>query len=153
MYLWLSLCSLYLLACQVSYCRQLRFLWLSLCDIFWELINSLVCWLSVEILKQNHWLQVFSFISLHVCEVQKIAWELSSSHSVLSVSVLIWTERLGMERTTVVYVPEVTMVSSSINLCKSLVAVLSNVTQTFTNILWLILFAYRLITLYLYAWH
>ena len=43
MYLW-CLCTLYLLACHVSYHWQLRSLLLYLCNIFSELINSLVCW-------------------------------------------------------------------------------------------------------------
>ena len=41
MYLWWSLGTLYLLACQVSYHRSLL---LRLCDVFQALINSLVCW-------------------------------------------------------------------------------------------------------------
>ena len=44
MYLWWSLCTLYLHACQVSYCRWLRSLLSYLCNIFWALIHSLVCW-------------------------------------------------------------------------------------------------------------
>ena len=44
MYLWWSLCTMHLPACQVSYCRQLRLLFLCLRDIFRVLINSLVCW-------------------------------------------------------------------------------------------------------------
>ena len=39
-----SLCTLYLLACQVSYCRLLRSFLLCLCDVFRALLNSLVCW-------------------------------------------------------------------------------------------------------------
>ena len=42
MYLWWSLCTLYLLACQVTYFRRLRSL-LCLCDVFRAQINSLVC--------------------------------------------------------------------------------------------------------------
>ena len=42
--LWWSLCTLYLLTCQVSYRRGLRSLLLCLCNVFWALINSLVCW-------------------------------------------------------------------------------------------------------------
>ena len=45
MYIWYSLCALYLLICQVSYCRQLRsLLSLHLCCVFQTWINSLV-WL------------------------------------------------------------------------------------------------------------
>ena len=44
MYLWCSLCTLKLLACEVSYRRRLRCLLLCLCDVFWAVINSLVCW-------------------------------------------------------------------------------------------------------------
>ena len=44
MYLWWSLCTMHLPACQVSYCRQLRLLFLCLRDIFRVLINSLVYW-------------------------------------------------------------------------------------------------------------
>ena len=40
-YLWWSLCTLYLHACQVSYRRSLQ---LCLCYVFWALISSLVCW-------------------------------------------------------------------------------------------------------------
>ena len=43
MYLW-CLCTLYLLACHVSYHWQLRSLLLYLCNIFSEIINSLVWW-------------------------------------------------------------------------------------------------------------
>ena len=48
MYLWWSLCTLYLHACQASYHRRLRSLLLCLCYIFWALINSLVCWSHTE---------------------------------------------------------------------------------------------------------
>ena len=48
--LWWNLCTLYLHACQVSYHRQLRSLFLYLCDIFWALINSLVCWVCTSTL-------------------------------------------------------------------------------------------------------
>ena len=34
MYLWWSLCTLYLFLCQVSYYKQLRSLLLLLCDVF-----------------------------------------------------------------------------------------------------------------------
>ena len=34
MYLWWSLCTLYLFVCQVSYYKQLRSLLLLLCDVF-----------------------------------------------------------------------------------------------------------------------
>ena len=52
MYLWWSLCTLYLPACQVrvagmpgeSYRRWHWSLLLYSCDVFWVLINSLVCW-------------------------------------------------------------------------------------------------------------
>ena len=33
----------FVLACKVSYCRQLRSLLLCLCDVFRALLNSLVC--------------------------------------------------------------------------------------------------------------
>ena len=48
-YLWWSLCTLYLHACQVSYHRQFRSL-LYLCCTFLALINSLVCWFCTRIL-------------------------------------------------------------------------------------------------------
>ena len=72
MYLWCSLCTLYLHACQVrvtvnvplmefmylvftrmpgeSYCRRLRSLLLCLCDVFRTLINSLICWFCTSAL-------------------------------------------------------------------------------------------------------
>ena len=49
MYLWWSLCALYLHACQVRYCRWLRFLLLYLC-VFQALINSIVCWFCTSTL-------------------------------------------------------------------------------------------------------
>ena len=45
MYMLWGLCTLHLLARQVSYCRQFGFLFLCLCEIFWVLINSLYMWL------------------------------------------------------------------------------------------------------------
>ena len=72
MYLWWSLCTLYLHACLVrvtvdvplvefmylvftrmpgeSYCRRLRSLLLCLCDVFRMLINSLICWFCTSAL-------------------------------------------------------------------------------------------------------
>ena len=47
-YLWWSLCTLYLLECQVRVRRQLRSLLLCLCDLFWALISSLVCWFCMR---------------------------------------------------------------------------------------------------------
>ena len=44
MYLWWSLCPLYLHTCQVSYCRWSRSLLLCLCYVFQALINSHMCW-------------------------------------------------------------------------------------------------------------
>ena len=46
MYLWWTLCTLYLHICQVSYYRQLWSLLLYLCYVFWALINSPVFWFS-----------------------------------------------------------------------------------------------------------
>ena len=43
MYLWWSLCTLYLHACLVSYSRRPRSLLLYLCYVYRALINSLVC--------------------------------------------------------------------------------------------------------------
>ena len=53
MYLWWSLCTLYLYACQVSrsYHRRLVSLLLYLCYVFRALINSLVCWLRVSFVR------------------------------------------------------------------------------------------------------
>ena len=49
-----SLCTLYLLACQVeSYCRRLRSLLSCTCDLFQALINSLVCWFCMRALGLN----------------------------------------------------------------------------------------------------
>ena len=48
MYLWWSLCTLYLHACQVSYRRRLGSLLLYLCYVFRALINSLVCWFHFQ---------------------------------------------------------------------------------------------------------
>ena len=45
MYLWWSLCTLNLHACQV----RVRSLLLCLCDVFWALFNSLVCWFSTDL--------------------------------------------------------------------------------------------------------
>ena len=45
MYLWWSLCTLNLHACQV----RVRSLLLCLCDIFWLLVNSLACWFSTDL--------------------------------------------------------------------------------------------------------
>ena len=42
----------------VSYCRQLRSLLLCFCDIFWVLINSLVCW-------QGWWLKAYGLFQMH----------------------------------------------------------------------------------------
>ena len=42
MYVWQNLCTLYFLACLVSYRRQLGSLLLCLCDAFWATINSCV---------------------------------------------------------------------------------------------------------------
>ena len=44
MYLWWSLCTLYLLACQVRVITGDSGD-LCLCNVFWALINSLICWL------------------------------------------------------------------------------------------------------------
>ena len=41
-----ELCTLYILACQVSYCRRLGSLLLCWCCIFQALVNSLACWFS-----------------------------------------------------------------------------------------------------------
>ena len=86
MYLWCSLCTLYLHACQVrvtvyvrlvefmhlvftrmpgeSYCRRLRSLLLCLCDVFRTLINSLICWFCTSalglVLFQIHMLVSYS---------------------------------------------------------------------------------------------
>ena len=50
-YLWWNLCTLYVLTCHVSYFRQLRSLLLCMSDIFWVLINSVVCWFSLYVIK------------------------------------------------------------------------------------------------------
>ena len=50
-YLWWSFCTLYLHRIPgESYHRRLRSLLLHSCDIFWALINSLVCWFYVSAL-------------------------------------------------------------------------------------------------------
>ena len=54
-HLWWSLCTLYLHAYHVTYCRQLRSLLCS-CDVFWATINSLMCWFILRFanLVQTH---------------------------------------------------------------------------------------------------
>ena len=53
MYLWWSLCTLHLHACQVRVCRRLRFLLLYLRYLFRALINSLV-WLRSLLLYLSY---------------------------------------------------------------------------------------------------
>ena len=68
MYLWLSLCTLYLHACQVRVTVTIgdSGLCCCLCDVFWELINSLVCCFCAStlglVLFRNWVIKVFCFL-------------------------------------------------------------------------------------------
>ena len=56
-----------------SYCWWLRSLLLCLCDIFWALINSLVCWFHLRAL----WLILFQIV--YVTQISRTHWLLTES--------------------------------------------------------------------------
>ena len=58
-----------------SYCRRLGSLWLNLCDVFWVLINSLVCWFNKLVYKNVIILLDQSMgLSFCCCYVLGIVW-------------------------------------------------------------------------------